>query len=126
MGTRGEEWLKLSDYDFHTAELMLEGGRYCYAVFMCQLSLEKALKGVYQDRLSRVPPRAHNLVYLVREIGLEPPEQVGKLLVRLSEASITTRYPETLERLTSTYTAEVAAEVLERTKEALQWTSAQL
>jgi len=45
MKKRSEEWLKQSNYDIATAEYMYEGGRYFYAVFMCHLSVEKALKG---------------------------------------------------------------------------------
>ncbi|MDO9528114.1 MAG: HEPN domain-containing protein [Syntrophales bacterium] len=42
-----QEWLRQADYDMDTAEYMLSGGRYFYAVFMCHLSIEKALKGLF-------------------------------------------------------------------------------
>ena len=44
MSNKHEEWLKQADYDMDTAELMFSGGRYFYAVFMCHLSIEKALE----------------------------------------------------------------------------------
>ena len=59
-----QEWLRQADYDMDTAEYMLSGGRYFYAVFMCHLSIEKALKGLFHDRLSVIPPKTHNLIYL--------------------------------------------------------------
>lgn len=46
-----DEWLRQAEYDMETAEFMLNGGRYFYAVFMCHLAIEKALKGLYQKRL---------------------------------------------------------------------------
>jgi HEPN domain-containing protein len=48
MSKRHLEWLKQADYDLDTAEFMVSGKRYFYAVFMCHLSIEKAIKGLYQ------------------------------------------------------------------------------
>jgi len=48
MGKDPQEWLRQADYDMATSEYMYTGGRYIYAVFMCHLALEKALKGIYQ------------------------------------------------------------------------------
>ena len=59
------EWLKQADYDMDTAEFMCRGGRYFYAVFMCHLAIEKALKGLYQRNLQETPPKTHNLIYLL-------------------------------------------------------------
>ena len=42
-----EEWFFQSDYDLETAQHMLQTGRNIYCIFMCHLSLEKALKGLY-------------------------------------------------------------------------------
>ena len=38
MDKRILEWLKQADYDMDTVDFMCKGGRYFYAVFMCQLS----------------------------------------------------------------------------------------
>ena len=46
-----QEWRKQADYDIKTAEIMFDNKRYFYAVFMCHLSIEKALKGICLDRL---------------------------------------------------------------------------
>lgn len=44
MEKQTQEWFRQSDYDMDTAEYMYQGGRYIYTVFMCHLSIEKALK----------------------------------------------------------------------------------
>jgi HEPN domain-containing protein len=54
-----------------TAEAMFNSKRFIYAVFMCHLSIEKALKGLYTLALNEVPPKTHNLVYLIEKIKLE-------------------------------------------------------
>ncbi len=65
MERQTEEWLKQADYDMDTADYMYKGGRYIYAVFMCHLSVEKALKGLYFEQLRKIPPKSHNPVYLL-------------------------------------------------------------
>lgn len=37
---------------------------------MCHLSIEKALKGIYQNRLDKIPPKVHNLIFLIEKIVL--------------------------------------------------------
>ncbi len=116
-----EEWFRQADYDLETAEYMYAGGRYFYSVFMCHLGIEKALKGLYQERLKEVPPRVHNLVYLLNKIGMKPPESPAKFLIKLNEASVPTRYPETMELLSRDYTQGVVQDILFKSREVLEW-----
>ena len=120
-----QEWLKQADYDINTAEIMFDNKRYFYAVFMCHLSIEKALKGLYLERLKEIPPKVHNLVYLLNKIGVKPSEPAGKFLIKLNEASIVTRYPEELNKLQKDFTQSVVKDILLRSKEALEWIKTQ-
>jgi len=104
--------LRQSDYDMDTADYMFRGSRYLYAVFMCHLAVEKAIKGLYFDRLREIPPRSHGLLYLLKTIGIEPPEKQGRFITRLSEASIPTRYPDDLAKVQQVYTESVVGEIL--------------
>ncbi|MDI6807834.1 MAG: HEPN domain-containing protein [Candidatus Eisenbacteria bacterium] len=116
-----QEWLRQADYDIETAEHMFKAGRHFYAVFMCHLALEKALKGVYREKLKDAPPRTHNLVYLLNKTHAKPEESVGRFLVRLNEASVATRYPEELDKLQDDFTEPVVRDILARSREVLKW-----
>lgn len=116
-----EEWLKQADYDLDTADFMFKGKRYIYAGFICHLSIEKALKGLYQERLNKIPPKTHNLIYLAKKVNIEIPEDIGRFIVKLNQASILTRYPEDLTLLKSEYTQSIVKEILSKTKEVLTW-----
>lgn len=48
MAKDAEEWLRQAEYDLDTADAMYTTGRNFYAIFMCHLAIEKALKGLYQ------------------------------------------------------------------------------
>jgi HEPN domain-containing protein len=115
------EWLKQADYDIDTAEYMVNGKRFFYAVFMCHMAVEKALKGLYQQRLSQIPPKTHNLIFLLSEMGVKPPETEGHFIAKLNEANITTRYPENIEILQTVFTQSVTQQILVQTRDVLKW-----
>ena len=121
MDKRSHEWLKQADYDIDTAEYMFAGGKFFYAVFMSHLSVEKAIKGLYQKILKETPPKTHNLVYLLKKIDIRPVETVGKFIVKLNEASVATRYPEDIDRLQGQYTKDVVKNILVESREVLEW-----
>jgi HEPN domain-containing protein len=121
MDKRTGEWLKQADYDIDTAEFMFDGKKFFYAVFMCHLSVEKAMKGLYQERLKETPPKTHNLVYLLKKIDIKPTETIGRFIIKLNEASVVTRYPEDIDKLQSQYTQVVVKDILVKSKDVLQW-----
>ena len=125
MGITPQEWLKQAEYDMETAEYMFDGGRYFYTVFMCHLSIEKALKGLYQERVKEIPPKVHNLVYLTKIIGNKPPETIGKFFVKLNQTNVATRYPEELDNLQRDFTQPLVEDILKKGKEALKWIKTQ-
>lgn len=107
MTSKHEEWLKQADYDIDTAEVMFHNGRYFYAVFMCHLAIEKALKGLYSKVLDDLPPKTHNLLYLLNKIGKRPGPELEKFITRLNTASVATRYPDDLAKIQEAFTAEI-------------------
>ncbi len=91
-----EEWMEQAEYDVGTAAAMLESGRYIYAVFMCHLSLEKALKAHFAKRLEENPPKIHNLNYLLERSAVQLPTQYQNFVGELNDKSVPTRYPDVL------------------------------
>ncbi len=125
MNEKHEEWLKQADYDMDTADAMFSIGRYFYAVFMCHLSIEKSLKGLYSKKLHEVPPKTHNLIYLLNKIGKKPDQKLEKFITKLNTASVATRYPDDLAKIQSAYTEEITKEMIEKSKDALKWVKTQ-
>ncbi|MDI6839855.1 MAG: HEPN domain-containing protein [bacterium] len=115
------EWFKQAEYDVETAEAMFKTGRYIYTVFMCHLSIEKALKGLYTQKLNELPPKVHNLIYLVKKIELSLPDNLKEFVTELNRVSIPTRYPEELRVLLKEYNKQKVNDILKNTKEILKW-----
>ena len=88
MARSSEELLRQADYDMDTAAYMFKGGRYMYAVFMCHLSIEKALKGLYTEKLRKEPPKTHNLLYLIERTKLELSRDLYDFVSTLNRVSV--------------------------------------
>jgi len=118
---RHEEWYFQSDYDLETAVDMFNSGRAIYCIFMCHLSLEKALKGLLIKRTGEFPSKTHSLIYFVDKIGLDMNDSIYEFIFTLNKISVPTRYPSDLRKLFATYTKERTESILNQTKEVQLW-----
>jgi len=116
-----EEWFFQSDYDLETAYHMFQSGRDIYCVFMCHLSLEKALKGLFVRRLNQFPPKLHDLMYFVEKLELEPKDAHIDFLMWLNRMGVTTRYPEDLRNMIKLFSREDTNNIYQETKTIQQW-----
>ena len=119
-------WIKLSEYDIKTADAMFESKRFVYVIFMCHLSTEKALKAVVIKKIKKAPPKTHDLFYLIKLSAIDIPSIYETTIAHLNEASIPTRYPEDISKLTKQYNKQVAQRYLRATKGLLKWLKAQV
>lgn len=125
MSDKYEEWLKQADYDMDTADSMYASGRYFYAVFMCHLAIEKALKGLYHRVWNQVPPKTHNLLYLLSKVGKKPEPELEKFITKLNTASVATRYPDELAKIQAAYTEGITKDIITKSKDTLKWLKTQ-
>lgn len=116
-----EEWFFQSDYDLETAIDMFKVGRYVYCIFMCHLSLEKALKGLLIKTKGVFPAKSHNLIYFVEKIELQMADSYFEFLFTLNKVSVPARYPEDLKKLVTTFSKERTDTILNQAKEIQLW-----
>jgi HEPN domain-containing protein len=120
MAGQTEEWFKQAEYDLGTAEAMFRSRRYIYCIFMCHLCLEKALKGLLAKR-GDIPPKSHDLVFLLERIEIDMPEQNAEFVEMLNEVSVPTRYPDELDKLLAQYPRKRTVEIMGRCREVYEW-----
>lgn len=116
-----DEWFFQSDYDLETAFDMLKSGRTVYCIFMCHLSLEKALKGLLVKKSGEFPSKSHSLMFFVDKMELELNDSQLEFLFMLNKISVPTRYPDDLKKLFAEYTIERTELILQQTKELQSW-----
>ena len=116
-----EEWLKQAAYDFETAQILFETGKFIHAVFMCHLSLEKALKSLVARRTKKDPPKTHDLNYLYEKSGLDVSESFTGFLDDLNTVAVLSRYPDILETMLKQYSEDRVRAVMKDTEAMLEW-----
>jgi len=116
-----EEWFFQADYDLGTALSLFESSRYIYAIFICHLSLEKALKALYIERLAKLPPKIHNLVYIIEEMDLDVKSEDDAYLDLINDVSVLVRYPQDLKTLLGHYGETDTKEILEGADRVIKW-----
>lgn len=128
METQGRQkyWLELAEYDFETAKVMLEGGRYLYVGFMCHQVIEKVLKGYYTTVLPNNPPYSHNLTMLAKKSGIYElfTEEFKDTLDLLEPLNIEARYPTVKNKLMKSLTKEKCKKIIDKTEVLYLWIKA--
>lgn len=109
-----------AEYDLKTAENMFKAGRYIYVIFMCHLSIEKMLKVIIAQSTKQIPPKTHNLIYLLKSADLQLPLELFNFITKINNASIITRYPDDFPKLLKAYPKSVAKNYLKNTKEVIR------
>jgi HEPN domain-containing protein len=115
------EWITQADYDYDTARIMRQSGRNFYAVFMCHMAVEKALKALVFQSTGDIPPKTHNLFWLLSKIEVKPPRLIGEFVIKLNEANVATRYPEELSEMIRIYNDSITDSIITQTQEVLSW-----
>lgn len=116
-------WVEMSDYDFDTANAMLETKRYLYVGFMCHQVIEKILKA-YWSKVSEEPPlKIHTLSRLAEKTGIDRDmsEEQLDLIDALEPLNIEARYPSYKERLMKSLNADRCRQLINQTDELRLW-----
>ena len=120
MNKETKNWLKMAGYDITTAKQMLKTGRYVYVIFMCHLSIEKVLKAIICEETERVPPKTHDLIYLLKICNITLDDELLDFIGMINNTAVATRYPEDLSKLVSSYSKQVATKYLDKTVEVIK------
>jgi HEPN domain-containing protein len=116
-------WMDIAEYDLATAEAMLTTGRYLYVGFMCHQVIEKILKAHYQLMKRKIPPKTHNILFLLKETALfdSLTDRQKAFMEMLLPMNIESRYPDYRDRLFKSLDLEKCSEILCETREMHAW-----
>lgn len=113
-------WLMSSMDNFKTAEAMLKTGRYNFAMFMCQQTVEAILKAVFIIQKNERPEYIHKLPKLVELTGVKIPKTIDKKILKIDAHYIKARYKE--DRFnTKIYNRRSATALLKDTEAVIKW-----
>ncbi len=110
-----KKWIKLAEEDFATAKANFEIKKYKFASYLCQQTVEKALKALLIEETNKFP-KIHDLVELGKLLGIK--KEFLKKLEKLTYVYIESRYSDVSE---DKYTSKETQEDLKIAKEVLEW-----
>ena len=73
-------WIDTAKSDLDTADLLIRECRFLHGLFFCHLAIEKGIKAHVVKTTMEIPPKSHNLIYLIDLTELTVTEQDENLL----------------------------------------------
>ena len=123
-------WLSYAQNDMDSAEVMLNGGRWFYAQFMCQQAIEKLAKGIYVYNFDKEAKYTHNINLVLNEIesiaNLEEYNKYKAFFDTLTSCYISGRYDTYKQELFQKFNQDSTQALLDKTKEAFTWLKSQM
>lgn len=106
--------------DLDSALYNFDGKKYYVCAFLCQQSVEKALKALFLFEKKGEVPQSHSLIYLATSTTI--PKEYFSFLKELTPKFIDTRYPDASVDLPSRiYDKDNTNRLVIKSKEVLEW-----
>lgn len=112
-----------SEDDLETAELLIKNQKILFGLFVCHLCIEKAIKAHVVRCTGNLPPKIHNLSFLIEKTDLALSESQLLLCDTLMFYQLEGRYPGYNPKIPSKIKSE---DILMQTKDLFQWLKAKL
>ena len=115
-------WLDQADDDCEAVYTLFNGKKYLQSLFFAHLVIEKICKGLWiQHNQSNIPPKTHNLNFLMSQTQLKLSDKQNEFLLNLNRFQLEGRYPDYISNMQKICTKEFTYEMITRTKEIKEW-----
>lgn len=112
-----EYWQRTAESDVETASILISSGKFIEGLFFCHLCIEKIIKALVVKQIQDIPPRSHDLFYLINLAKLDFTEHQSEFMQILMKYQLEGRYPEHYPKIPS---VEKINEYLCQTKDLYQ------
>lgn len=112
-----EYWHNGAFNDLDTAAILVANKKFVHGLFFCHLSIEKILKALLVKETGNLPPKSHNLPYLLEIAKVQVSEEERILMSVLMKYQLEGRYPD---YRPETPSIETIQNYLNRTKSLLE------
>ena len=114
-------WFSSSDDDFDTAEKLFVSKKYHHALYFCQLSVEKYLKGMIVSQLDKPVKHTHDLILLSQQLNLDISTDHLEQLRNITKFNLEARYDTYKREFYKKSTPEYSKIWLKITQDLLLW-----
>ena len=111
-------WIDTAQYDWTGTEHAFNAKDYIHCLFWAHLTLEKLAKAHWvKTHEENIPPRIHNVVWLLGQSNIDLGEETMKFLEDFNKFQLSGRYPDYTNNLYKMCTKEFTLKQLEKVKE---------
>jgi HEPN domain-containing protein len=89
-----EYWHNGAFNDLDTAVILIANKKFIHGLFFCHLCIEKILKALLVKETGNLPPKSHNLPYLLEIAKVQVSEEERILMSVLMKYQLEGRYPD--------------------------------
>ncbi|MEW6507329.1 MAG: HEPN domain-containing protein [Bacteroidota bacterium] len=115
-------WLNQAEDDWEAVDTLFKGKKYIQSLFFAHLVIEKICKALWiKYNLQNIPPRTHNLNFILSQTSLKLSEEQSEFLLNLNRFQLEGRYPEYITKIQEICSFDFTHEMLTRTKEIKLW-----
>ena len=116
-------WIKSSDEDFVTMEILYKNKQNTWCLFIGHLVIEKLLKGLYAKNNQNDPiaPKIHNLILLSQKANLEVPTEIREKIQTINTFNISARYDDYKRTFDEKCTDDYTSEQVKNVEEVRKW-----
>jgi HEPN domain-containing protein len=115
-------WIEQALDDWEAVEALLKSKKYLQSLFFAHLVVEKICKAYWiHDNEANIPPKTHNVIYLLSQTTLDLPEDKSELLLNLNRFQLEGRYPEYINKMLKICNQEFTERFIKQTNELRLW-----
>ncbi len=93
-------WIEQAADDWEAVDVLYRRKKYLQALFFAHLVIEKLCKACWvRDNKSNIPPRTHNLVYLMSQTQTDVPDELNELMLIVNRFQLEGRYPDYVNKI---------------------------
>jgi HEPN domain-containing protein len=114
-------WIDTAQKDWMAVESMFKAKHYLHCLFWAHLVLEKLAKAHWvKTHQDNIPPKIHNIVWLLEESNVVLEEDVMDFLEGFNKFQLSGRYPDYTNKIYKMCTKEYTFDNLKKVKEIRQ------
>jgi HEPN domain-containing protein len=115
-------WVKQAEDDWGAVEALLAADKYVQCLFWAHLVAEKYAKALWiKHNTENVPPKTHNIAFLVSKTELNIPEKMTELMLLANRFNMEGRYPEYIQNMEITGNKDFAEDNIRQIKTLIVW-----
>ena len=115
-------WKLQAEDDWEAVYTLFNGRKYLQSLFFAHLVIEKICKAIWiKHNQSNIPPKTHNLNFLLSQTKLELTDEQNEFLLNLNRFQLEGRYPDYITNMQEICTKDFAYGMISQTKEIKEW-----